>query len=923
MTVLQELQEKLGKPYQDLEFLLTCLREVLEENKEEKLAHFIPWINSKEDKTPEKYKEEHLQLYSIAFHLLNMVEENNAAQSRRKKENDKGLESVSGLWASNLKMLKEAGISEKDIAKNLSSIKIEPVLTAHPTEAKRPIVLDHHRQLYLLLLERENTMYTELEKKDIKRRIKLELDRLWRTGEIFVEKPNVQTELKNVLHYLTSVFPDAVLKLDRRLEQSWQNAGFDATNISDYKTLPTISFGDWVGGDRDGHPFVTAEITQETLETLRLNALILIRRYLSELVKHLSFNCHLKKCPKPLHKRILHILNDFDLKEENLSESEQMEAFSLFVNLLMIKLPVDVEGDTPVRLAENLYHYVKPSELMADLEILYDALVAFGAPIIANNDVKNVIRIVQTFGFHCAKLDIRQNSKFHDSAVTQLIKAGLEKDIDFSSLSEEKRIEFLTKELESPRPFTQPGMKMGPEATAVISCYKVVNEYLKKYGPDGIGSFIVSMTRSVSDLLVVYLLAREAGLVEKTEDGMVSKVHVVPLFETIDDLLGSPEILTGFVNHPFTKRSHEFEISKSGEAIPTQQVMIGYSDSNKDGGILASQFHLFKAENELTEVGKQLNIKIRFFHGKGGSISRGAGPTNWFTRTLPHGSIGGDMRLTEQGETISQKYANKINAVYNLELLLAGTAGSSILHKYTKKEEHPFAEKFEFLSATSKKHFQALLNHKSFMHFFGQATPIDVIEMSKIGSRPSRRTGKRSLADLRAIPWVFSWSQSRFNITSWYGVGTALEAFMKQYPNDLDALRKEAEQISLIRYVLTNVDTSIAATDEMVFNWYANLVDDKTVKADILGLIKDELERTKKMLALVFPTPISERRSQHFYSNELRAKPLYDLHQNQIAVLKKWRKLKLTAPDSPECQEMLMHLLMTINGISGALRMTG
>ena len=923
MTVLKELQDNLGKPYQDLEFLLTCLREVLEENKEEKLTKFIPWINNEEELGAEKFKEDHLQLYSIAFHLLNMVEENNAAQARRKKENDKGLESVSGLWANNLKMLKDAGISEQDIAKNLSSIRIEPVLTAHPTEAKRPIVLDHHRQLYLLLLERENTMYTELEKKNIKRKIKLELDRLWRTGEIFVEKPNVQTELKNVLHYLTNVFPDTVLKLDRRLEQAWENAGFDLNVLSDYKNLPHISFTDWVGGDRDGHPFVTSEITKETLETLRLNAIILIRKYLMELVKNLSFNCHLKKGPKNLYKRTVSILNDFELKEENLSETEQMEAFSLFVNLLIIKLPVDVEGDTPVRLSEKPYSYTKPSELIADLEILYDALVSFGAPIIANNDIKNVIRIVQTFGFHLANLDIRQNSKFHDNAVTQLIKAGLGKEIDFSSLSEAERIDFLTKELESPRPFTQPGMKLGAEAETVINCYKVVNEYLTKYGSDGIGSFIVSMTRSVSDLLVVYLLAREAGLVEKTADGMVSKVHVVPLFETIEDLLGSPEILTGFVNHAFTKRSLAYQISKSGNLIPTQQVMIGYSDSNKDGGIMASQFHLFKAETELTEVGKQLNIKVRFFHGKGGSISRGAGPTHWFTRIMPHGAINGDMRLTEQGETISQKYANKINAVYNLELLLASTAGATILHKFTEKKAHPFAAKFEFLAATSKKHFQALLNHKSFMQFFGQATPIDVIEMSKIGSRPSRRTGKRSLADLRAIPWVFSWSQSRFNITSWYGVGSALEDFIKQYPNDLEALQKEAQQVSLIRYVLTNVDTSIAATDEMVFNWYANLVDDKTVKADILGLINEELEKTKKMLALVFPTPISERRSQHFYSNKLRALPLYDLHKNQIAVLKKWRKLKAVNPDSPECQEMLLHLLMTINGISGALRMTG
>ncbi|MBC7389134.1 MAG: phosphoenolpyruvate carboxylase, partial [Opitutaceae bacterium] len=504
-----------------------------------------------------------------------------------------------------------------------------------------------------------------------------------------------------------------------------------------------------------------------------------------------------------------------------------------------------------------------------------------------------------------------------------LLNIGLEKEIDFSSLSEKERIDFLTEELHSPRPFTQPGMKLGPEAEAVINCYKVVSDYMQKYGNDGIGSFIVSMTRSVSDLLVVYLLAREVGFVDKTDAGLVSKIKVVPLFETIDDLLASPKILEGFVEHQFTKRSLLYQTSQSKSKMPVQQVMVGYSDSNKDGGILGSQFHLFKAQTELTEVGKKLNIKIRFFHGKGGSISRGAGPTHWFTRTLPYGSLHGDMRLTEQGETISQKYANKINAVYNLELLIAGTAGATILHQHTKKETHPFAEKFEFLASSSKKHFQALLNHKSFMHFFGQATPIDVIEMSKIGSRPSRRTGKRTLADLRAIPWVFSWSQSRFNITSWYGVGSALEDYLTKYPDDLEALRKEAEQVSLIRYVFTNVDTSLAATDETVFNMYANLVDDKKVKSDILDLITEELEKTKKMIAYVFPSPISERRRQHFYSNKLRSLPLIDLHKNQIAAIKKWRKLKLASPDSPETQELLMHLLMTVNGISSALRMTG
>ncbi|MBY0426885.1 MAG: phosphoenolpyruvate carboxylase, partial [Cytophagales bacterium] len=398
---------------------------------------------------------------------------------------------------------------------------------------------------------------------------------------------------------------------------------------------------------------------------------------------------------------------------------------------------------------------------------------------------------------------------------------------------------------------------------------------------------------------------------------------VVPLFETIDDLHNSPEIMDAFLKHPFTKRSLEYQRIEQGEKIPVQQIMIGYSDSNKDGGIMASQWNLSWAQTKLTELGKKHGVKIRFFHGKGGSISRGAGPTHWFIKTLPHGSIHGDLRLTEQGETIAQKYANVINAAFNIELLIAGTSCQTIQDKYVPKVKDKFEESLEFLANESQKHYQELITDKNFIQFFSQATPIDVIENSKIGSRPSRRTGKRSIADLRAIPWVFSWSQSRFNITSWYGVGSTLEEFYNKRPDEFSELVKFAQQDTLARYVFTNVDTSLAATDEKIFTAYADLVEDDTVKKEVLGKILAEHSKTQKMLGLVFQKSFDDRRKYHHYSNVIRATALNDIHYTQISLLKKWRKAREKDHESEESQTLLLQLLLTVNAIASALRITG
>jgi phosphoenolpyruvate carboxylase len=430
------------------------------------------------------------------------------------------------------------------------------------------------------------------------------------------------------------------------------------------------------------------------------------------------------------------------------------------------------------------------------------------------------------------------------------------------------------------------------------------------------------MTRDLSDLLTVYLLAREAGLTVNTEDGLVCQLPVVPLFETIEDLENAPRILDSFLSHPFTKRSLKYLSRRHPTNQLVQQVMVGYSDSNKDGGILASQWHLYKAQVKLQEIGDKHGVKVRFFHGKGGSISRGAGPTHYFIRALPQYSVSGDIRLTEQGETIAQKYANKVNAAYNLELLVASATMKTILDSTREKFVHPQSELLEHLANESKKHYVNLVNESDFIGYFKGATPIDAIESSKIGSRPARRTGSSTLRDLRAIPWVFSWSQSRHNMTSWFGVGRTLKQLFDERREEFEELKKASAHDAFIRYILTNIDTSLAATDQSVMEAYAGLVEDDNIRGKYFTVFAEELNQTRNLMLELLGEPIEVRRAQHYYSNVLRASILNPLHYKQVALLEQWRMLKKHQKDQ-EAEEVLLKLLIAINAIAGALRNTG
>ncbi len=920
-NILGDVKSKLGKPYEDLEILLHSLREVLIENDELEIANKIPWINSDWEIAPEDFTKKHIQLYSIIFTLINTTEVNGAVQNRRVLE-DKDASNIRGLWAQQFKDMVSKGLTEEQITEVLPEVRVEPVLTAHPTEAKRATVLEHHRELYLKMVSLENSMFTKNEKEEIREDIKLILYKLWKTGEIYLEKPDVQSELRNILHYLKNVFPEVIPILDKRLLQAWKQAGFDTETILKDNLFPRITFGDWVGGDRDGHPFVTSTVTDETLSKLRLNALVVVRKSLKYLVKTLSFALDLDDADNEMRNRIYKMVVELGTDGEAALKRNKGEAFRQFVNLMLVKLPIDVERDHATSIHEKEGSYLRTKSLLKDLELLKTSLVKYGAKSIAYNYVNDAIRVVQIFGFHLACLDIRQNSTFHDKAISQLMHAAGIEDNDFINWDEQKRMDLINSELKSSRPFTNNDANLGENAKTVLECYRVVEKYTSKYGVDCIGSFIISMTRSASDMLSVYLLAREAGLTRNTDQGTVCIIPVVPLLETIEDLANGPEIIRGFLSHPMTKRSLKYIQEEKKESHPILQVMVGYSDSNKDGGILASQWNLYNSQAQLSSVGEEFGVKIRFFHGKGGSISRGAGPTHYFMGALPHSTVAGDLRLTEQGETIEQKYANKVNAVYNLELLVASTTAKTALGNFTEKQFHPLADILGEMAKVSKEKYSGLLHEEGFIPFFRQATPIDAIENSKIGSRPSRRTGATSLDDLRAIPWVFSWGQCRYNMTSWYGVGTAVASLKESNPEGFKTLKEATKKDPFIRYVLTNVDTSIAATDEEIMKAYAELVEDESIKAKFLKLFLDEYARTKQALFDLLDADLEERRKNHYYSNLLRASTMTTLHHKQIALLKQWRNEKKIDMQE-EADRTLVSILTTINAIAGAMRNTG
>lgn len=912
------LTDGFAKIDHDLRELMTCLKEVLEELGETETIARLPWLNDEETGTGGVRGLE--QAYSIAFQLLNIVEANAAARTRRLKEIHEGLASLRGFWGDHLKRLTAKGWSPEEIAAYLPKVHVEPVFTAHPTEAKRGAVLDQHRSIHQLLAENDRDDITPSERKEIRRKIKICLERLWRSGEIFLDQPDVSDERRAVMFYLRDILPGAVTLLDARLRWSWNELGFPPELMGGPETRPRLNFGSWVGGDRDGHPFVTAQVTSETLQDLRLNALIVLYRQLDTLAEALPLSSYFQKASEPLQERVSVLSKELGTLGEQILARFPSEPWRQLVLLIQGRLPLQLGTGDRARITESGSRYHRPEEVIADLSILEKSLEEVAGHRLIREALWPVLRILNVFGFHLAELDIRQNSRTHDLAMAQLLKAaGIPDGENFPDWPEEKRLAFLREELKSPRPFlgADHHIGLGAEADAVLSCYDTLKKQIHEYGVEGVGALIVSMTRQLSDLLVLPILAREAGLSEWTDGRLASPLPIVPLFETLDDLERSPGLLRDFLAEPVAQAS----LAKQNTDRPIQQVMIGYSDSNKDCGILASQWGLHEAQRSMTQVAADEGVSLRFFHGRGGTISRGAGPTHLFLDALPPGALQGDHRMTEQGESIAQKYADVPTATYHLEVLLAGVTGISLAGRRPEQLNETQSLIADFLAKKSRIAYRGLIDAPGFISFYDQATPIDALESSRIGSRPKRRSGQRNLADLRAIPWVFSWNQCRYYLPGWFGVGSALELLEKEQPDFFNSLKSDIRHYSFLYYVLSNVETNIASADLPIMQNYAALVTDPEIRERIFAIISQEFLRTQEQLRKVFGGSLEERRPRMGKTLQIRARALALLHEQQIAIIKDWRSAK--KEDPARAQYLLPRVLLSINAIASGLRTTG
>ncbi|MEK7415344.1 MAG: phosphoenolpyruvate carboxylase [Planctomycetota bacterium] len=914
-TVVDFAFDKLAR---DLEFVMACFRDVLVSQNHADLTERLPWHGS--GKLPQTLEEREVQMLSLAFQLLNMVEENAANQARRRRETEEGLAAEAGQWGGALRDMGRTGMDAASAAAFLPRIRVEPVLTAHPTEAKRATVIATHRELYMLLVRRENTMWTPSEQEFIREEVCAAIERLWRTGEVRLGKPDVRSERRAVLHYLRDVLPEAVLRTDQRLRAAWRSFGWDCDLLDGQMRLPRICFGSWVGGDRDGHPLVTNLVTAETLAEHRAAACSLHREHLRRLGERLSLSSRLQAPSALFQEAIMRHAAELGAVGAQALQRNPQEPWRQWCSLCAARMPTVEHADVPST-------YREPEQLLSDLAVLREALHAVGADRLVRLEVAPVERAVECFGFHLATLDVRQNSAMHDAALSQLLCAAGVDAVGWSTWTEKDRLALLDAELRTSRPLVHPETRLGEDAARVIGAYRVLADHRSAFGSAGLGALIVSMTRSLSDLLAVYVLAREAGLVRriadsKHGDGLASELPVVPLFETIGDLRGSGEILSEFLAHPVTRRSLSMQGRGHGQAA-AQQVMLGYSDSCKDGGIFASQWNLHRAQALLAEVGRSAGVAIRFFHGRGGSVSRGAGPTHRFIEAVPHGSLSGDIRITEQGEVIAQKYANLLTATYHLELMVASTTAATAAHEQPIADpwaaDHPLLDR---VAEASRVAYESLLSSDGFMTYFTEATPIDVLEHAAIGSRPSRRSGKRTLADLRAIPWVFGWNQSRHYLPGWYGLGTALESLERNDVNACTRLRDGVRRWPFLRYAFSNIESNLASTAPDLMSDYAALVSDRAVREIFLPRILAEHQRTVQGIERIFGSALAVRRPRLERTLRLRDSGLRALHAHQIALLRRWRLLRQNG-DQAAADELLPSLLMTVNAIAGGLRTTG
>ena len=853
--------------------------------------------------------------FTYFSHLANLAEDRH--HIRRRAIHERVGDTQEGSIEVALQRLRWAGITPKIISQTLAHSFVSPVLTAHPTEVQRQSILSAERDIAELLTERDeikaraavvNAAKDALTPKELavnEQRMRARVMQLWQTRLLRFSKLTVADEIENSLSYYESTFLREIPKIYAALEEA----------LGTHPVAPFLRMGQWIGGDRDGNPNVNAQTLQHALKR---QADVALRHYLTEvhfLGSELSLSAMLVEFP-PAMKALAE--KSPDTNAHRIDEPYRRALTGMYARLAatLKSLP---GGDAARHAVEPQNPYADSDSFLADLKVIQSSLNSHHAKALAAQRLDPLIRAVEVFGFHLATVDLRQSSDQHEKVVDELLAtARIEK--DYASLDEASKRTVLVKLLNDARPLRIPGANYSDHAQSELSIFEEARLARTTYGTEAIRHYIISHTETVSDLLEVLLLQKEVGLMRGTlDDNARVDLIVVPLFETIEDLRNSAGIMREFYALPGIANL----IQRSGAE---QDIMLGYSDSNKDGGIFTSNWELYRAEVALAEDFERLanshNIQLRMFHGRGGTVGRGGGPSYQAILAQPPGTVRGQIRLTEQGEVIGSKYANPEIGRRNLETLVAATLEATLLQP-TKTAPRHFLETAAQLSKASMDAYRHLVYETAgFNDYFFGATPIREIAELNIGSRPASRKANQKIEDLRAIPWGFSWGQCRLTLPGWYGFGSAVEKFLDR-PSDkeqkaaLALLQKMVKQWPFFKTLLSNMDMVLAKSDLALASRYSELVSDAKLRKRIFTAIEAEWHKTAEAMSLLTGekhrlanNPALARSIRHRF-------PYIDpLHHLQVELIRRYR-------DGKADERVQRGIHISINGIAAGLRNTG
>jgi len=859
--------------------------------------------------------------FSIYFSLVNIAEE--SFQHDQRRELIQLGETFYGSFEHTIKTLKEQDVSADQLTDLLGSLAYIPVITAHPTESKRRSVMENLRAIFQTNEKLRDPQLNDTQQNGVYAELENQIRVLWNTDEVRSQKPQVADEIRLGLYYARRTLFKAVPEVYRNLENAVaKHYGSDENQKPNILVPSFLSFGSWIGGDRDGNPNVKPKTT---VFALLLQSQVVLLEYIQrirELSRELTHSSHF--C-EPLEAMLASEEQETDLLQRVFRDKlERFETepyrrklhiirYRLEQNLIAIKHRLQNQKTTD----EYTWRYTNENEFLNDLHLMQESLRNHGDYASANGHLNDLIRLVETFGFYLLKLDIRQESSLHSETVAEIYSLCFERN-DYLSLDEDQRMSLLSNTISSAQVPRIKRAELSEQGQEIVDTFHVMREMQKELSAKTFGAYVISMTHEASHIMEVMLLARMVGLIEFDGNNCRCNISVAPLFETIEDLERIEPVMCRLLDN----QTYKTLLASSGNL---QEVMLGYSDSCKDGGILASAWSLFEAQKKITALTTEREIKLRMFHGRGGTVGRGGGPTHDSILAQPIGTVHGQIKFTEQGEVLSFKYGNQETAIYELTMGATGLISASrgvVMDNLPDDRKDSLGIMDELTEHGEKTYRELTENTPGFLDYFYEATPVTEIGLMNIGSRPShRKKGDRSKSSVRAIAWVFGWAQARHTLPAWYGIGTALETWRNNDPARIAKLQTMYLEWPFFNALLSNTQMALQKAEMEIAKEYSSLCNDSEMSTRVYQLIAAEHTRTvSQILHITGQSALLDENSALALSLSRRSPYLNPLNYIQIDLLKLYRSLP---ENSNERAAWLDPLLRSINAIATGMRNTG